>query len=370
MDEKTTILVTGVGNYWGAQVAARLLNSPGLARNDGQPALENAHVIGLDAKPPGIEINGLDFIQADVRNPLLSEVLKSEQVDFVCHLAYSDREKSSETAFDINVMSTMKLLGACAEAGIRKVVLRSSTAVYGARPGNPAFLTETHLLHGKESQGETRNLAEIETFCSGYHRQVPEIGLTILRFASIIGPTADTNMTRYLKQPYVPVLLGFNPLMQVIHERDVVDALVYALVNEVPGVFNVAAEGSPPLTKLIALAGKSTLPVLHWFAYWGNSLSNRQHALQSAWPIEPDYLRYTWVADLTRMREEMRFIPQYTAEEALREFASQQRQGKYMSEETAKALDEERLRDILERRRRMREQRVVSSDESNEGIVP
>jgi UDP-glucose 4-epimerase len=180
--------------------------------------------------------------------------------------------------------------------------------------------------------------------------------LTILRFSSIIGPVVESPFTRYLRQPVVPTLLGFNPLMQVIHETDVVAALLHAIDNDEPGVFNVAAEGIPPLAKLLALAGRNSMPVFHWFAYWSNPL------LHANWPVEPDYLRYPWVADLTKMREEMGFIPQYTAEEALREFASQQRLGKYKPEEPVSAKDEELLRDIMERRRRMKEQQAATTD--------
>jgi hypothetical protein len=55
------------------------------------------------------------------------------------------------------------------------------------------------------------------------------------------------------------------------------------------------------------------------------------------------------------MREELGFSPQYTMEEALREFAGEQRLRRYMPESAALAYDEERLRDTIERRRRARE---------------
>jgi UDP-glucose 4-epimerase len=355
MNDKKVVLVTGVSKYWGAQVATRLLDRSDSPIEDANQQLDRFHVIGIDGEPPKTEINGLDFIQTDVRNPLLLDLLRTENIDTVCHLVFDERSRPSEASFDLNVMGTMKLLGACAEAGVRKVVLRSSTAVYGAKPSNPAFLTEKHPLQGDKRQGAIGNLVEIEAFCNGFRRQVPDMLLTILRFSSIIGPDVDTRFTRYLKQPIVPTLLGFNPLMQVIHESDVVAAIINAIVNDKPGVFNVAAEGTPPLAKLLALAGRSSVPVLHLCAYWSKPL------LHGYWPVEVDYLRYPWVADLTRMRDEMGFIPQYTAVEALREFASQQRLGKYKPDEPVSAKDEELLRDIMERRRRMKEQQVTQA---------
>jgi UDP-glucose 4-epimerase len=261
-------------------------------------------------------------------------------------------------------MGTMKVLGACAEAGVRKVVLKSSMTVYGANPGNPAFITEQQPPQTGRSYGTTRNLVEIEAFCNGFRRQVPEMILTILRFASIIGPQADTPMTRFLKQPLAPVLLGFDPLMQVVHEKDVVEALVYALQNDVPGVFNVAAEGILPLSRLVALAAKVPIPVFHPFAYWGSDLMGMAGVSAGRhWPIEIDYLRYSWVGDLAKMREDLGFVPHYTAEEALREFAGEQRLQRYMPESAALAYDEERLRDTIERRKRSREITGESQDE-------
>ena len=284
------------------------------------------------------------------------DLLKSEKVDTVCHLVFAETMRPSEAAFDVNVMGTMKVLGACAEAGVRKVVLKSSTSIYGANPGNPSFITEQQEPQTGQTYGTTRNLVEIEAFCNGFRRQVPEMVLTILRFSSILGPQVDTPMTRFLKQPMAPVLLGFDPLMQVIHEKDVVGALIYAIQNDVPGVFNVAAEGILPLSRVVALASKVPIPVFHLFAYWGADLMGMAGVSAGRhWPIEIDYLRYPWVGDLTKMREDLGFVPGYTAEEALREFAGEQRLRRYMPESAALAYDEERLRDTIERRNRARE---------------
>jgi UDP-glucose 4-epimerase len=235
-------------------------------------------------------------------------------------------------------------------------VLKSSTMVYGAYPDNPAFLAEEHPISGSRAYGYSRDLVEIESFCNGFRRQVPEMALTILRFPGIIGPTADTPLTRFLKEPLAPVLMGFDPLMQVIHEQDVIDVVVHSVLNDLPGVFNIAADGIIPLRKLMTLAGKIPVPVFHLFAYWGNDLlGNVGVPTRRYLPIGLDYLRYPWVADLSKMHDAFGFLPRYTAEEALREFAGEMRLGHYKSDQPDLAFDEEILRDTLERRRRERE---------------
>ncbi len=338
MPRTKNVLITGVANQWGARLAATLCQR------------KNLHVIGIDTTQPAIPIDGLDFIQADIRNPLLLDLLNLEKVDTVYHLAFQESYRHSENTFDYNVIGTMKFLGACTEAGVRKIIFKSSTTVYGATHRNPAFITENRPIHGSRQYGYNRDLVEIESFLNGYQRQYPQITLTILRFAHILGPTVNTPMVRFLSDKMAPILLGFDPMMQIIHENDVQSAFLHVLDKDYPGPYNIAAEGILPLTKILGIVGKTPLPILHPLAYWSVSAAL---PLNEHFPIEPNYLRYRCVADLKLMHERLNFTPQYTAEEALREFAGQQRMRPYISE-SPHAYDEERLRDTIERRRRAR----------------
>jgi UDP-glucose 4-epimerase len=338
MSDRQVVVVTGVAGYWGARVATRLLEEPEL------------HVIGVDSQPPQEAITGLDFVQANVHNRLLVDLLASEHVHTICHLAFVESAEPDEEAFEFNVMGTMKVLAAAAKAGVHKIVLKSSTMVYGAHATNSAFLTEAHALKGSRTTGAIRDLIEIETFCQSFRRQSPHVNLTVLRFANIVGLTADTPMTRFLKNREAPVLLGFDPMMQIIHEDDAVNALAHAVLNDAPGVFNVTAEGPLHLSRLMALAGKLAVPMLHIVAYWGAGVGGGRFM-----PIELDYLRYRWVADLKKMREEFGFTPQYSPADTLREFAKEQRMKRYLGSPDALDLDEERLRAILAERQRTRE---------------
>jgi UDP-glucose 4-epimerase len=349
MAEKQVILVTGAVGYWGSRVAMRLMAEP------------VCQLIGLDTERPTLEIKGFDFVRADIRNPLLVELLKAERVDTLCHLAFVHSYQRSEAAFETNVMGTAKLLAACAEAGVRRVVLKSSTAVYGARATNPAFFTEESPLRGSRRYGYSRDFVEIETFCSVFRRRVPQMELTVLRFANIVGPGADTPMVRFLKQPWAPSLMGFDPMMQVIHEDDVVEALVHATLNDVPGVFNVAAEEVLPLSKIRGLVGKLPVAVLHPLAYWGVELMGGIGLpLGRYMPIEPNYLRFPWVGDLTRMHRDFGFEPLHTAEETLSEFARRARSAPYRSGSISETRAEEWLRDIIEQRRSARDGQALA----------
>jgi UDP-glucose 4-epimerase len=346
MDDSKIVLITGVSQFWGSEIAKALI------------ARDKFHVIGYDSTKPETEIDGLDFIQADIRNPLIVDLLKSEQVDTVCHVAFEESLRPNEASFDLNVMGTIKLFGACAEAGVRKIVFLSSTMVYGAHPDNPGFLLEDSPLRGDRKYGYNRDLVEIESFCNGFMRQFPQVILTILRFPGIIGPNADTPLTRFLTNPKAPILLGFDPMLQVIHEKDVISAITHVVTEDHPGVYNVAAEGIHPLLRMMRIAGKLPVPVFHLLAYWGiNAFSN---SIQKHWPIEPDYLRYRWVADVERMRTDLNWLPAYTAEEALREFAGIKKSGGETPTTPDLDYDMDRLRDTIERRQRERDMAAAS----------
>lgn len=337
MADERIIMVTGVAGYWGSRAAARLLEQ------------DNTHVIGIDSQVPATNVVGLDFIQADVRNPLLVELLQEEKVDAVLHLQFRESLSPSESALEQNVMGTAKLLGACTEANIKHVVLKSSLMVYGARPDNPMFLREDHPLNGPKKYGYLRDWIEMEKYAENFRAQNTDAVLSVLRFGHIVGPNVDSPMTRFLREEEAVTLLGFDPMVQIIHHEDVLSALVHVLGGKYPGTFNVAPEKGMPLWKTLGLAGKIPLPVLHPLAYWSVSLGGPRLA-----PMPLDYLRYPCMGDMQKMRDELQFTPQYTPEETVREIAAQQRVRKLFGKKSAQALDEDRLRDTIQRRKRAR----------------
>ncbi len=340
MADERVVLVTGVAGYWGSRAAERLLEQ------------ENLHVIGIDTETPSKTLDGLDFVQADVRNPLLLELLQEEKVEAILHLQFRETLTPSEAAFDQNVMGTAKLLGAAAQAGVDHVVMKSSIMVYGAQPDNPMFLREDHPMNGPKKYGYIRDWIECEKYAESFREQNPDATLTVLRFGHIVGARVDSPMTRFLKEEEAVTLMGFDPMLQVIHHDDVISALVHAVNGTYPGAFNVAPEKGMPLWKTLGLAGKIPLPVLHPIAYWSVSLGGPKLA-----PLPLDYLRYPCMGDMSKMQEELGFTPQFTPEETVRELASEQRVRKLFRKKSALEIDEDRLRDTLQRRKRARARR-------------
>lgn len=306
------ILVTGVSGRWGGLVARRLLAESGV------------HVLGIDRRVPEQPLAGLDFIQADVRNPLLGELMAAEEVDTVVHLAFRACQWRREEDFDSNVLGTMQIVGSCAEAGVRHIVLRSTMAVYGALPSHPMYLPEDWPLSHQAVYAYVRDAVEIEKFVQEFSVEYPEMAIAILRFAHVLGPELCSPLARLLNLPAAPVLMGFDPLLQVVDAVDAVEALVRAALGNVRGPVNVAAPGVLPLTAVVGMAGRPPLPVMHWWAYWGCALAASVPAVRRAlaWlPIEPDHLRYACTAELRRMASDLMLTPRYTATEVVERYA-------------------------------------------------
>jgi UDP-glucose 4-epimerase len=316
-------------------------------------------------EPPQLVRTGIDFIQADVRNPALNELLKAEAVHTVCHLKFFPANRPSAAASDLNVLGTAHLLNACAAASVSRVIIKSSTTLYGAHPDNPSFLHESAALRASRRYGYIKDLLEIEALCNVFRRQAPEIALTVLRFAAIVGPTADTPMTRLLRETWSPILLGFDPMVQIIHEADVVEALAHVAHNGVPGTYNVAADPAMPLSQIIGLAGKPPVPVFHPLVDLGvEAFRVSGLGFDRFAPIDPVYLRYSWVADLTGMRRKLGYLPRYTAQETLKQFATR---GHFESPSEFFAAQEDRLREAIERRRSFRDHSVTAEKGNKNG---
>ena len=112
----------------------------------------------------------------------------------------------------------------------------------------------------------------------------------------MLGPQTDHPVARYLARSVVPTLMGYDPLIQFVHEDDVVNVLEQATLAPHPGVFNVVAPGVAPLSVLLRSAGKRTLPVPHPFLHRVRAFPSRAQTGDAPAGFY-DYLRYLWVAD-------------------------------------------------------------------------
>jgi UDP-glucose 4-epimerase len=306
----TTVVVTGIGGRLAQMVAGALAGQA------------DVRVVGVDRAPAEPPLPGIGSRVSNMRGQALLELLREVGANVVVHLAQFGEERAApgrEAAVRGNVITTMELLGACATAGVRRAVLRSSTLAYGARHDLPALSAESAPLHRPSRPGLTRDYVEIERFATDFAQKRSELSIVALRCAGLAGGGVSSPLSRYLAQPMPRTLLGFDPRVQALHPADAAVAFALAaLADGVSGAFNIAADGPLTLTHAILLAGRRPLPIPGPI-FDAAGLLGGAAGLTGALPFDPGFLRYSCIADTRRAREELGWLPQHSAEDALRE---------------------------------------------------
>ena len=218
----------------------------------------------------------------------------------------------------------MHVLNACRERPVRKFVLWSQTLLYGASPVNPNFLSELHPLRGNSESRYLRDKIEAEGAVKRFAQQMPGTIVTTLRVAPILGPTVHNYLTQFLGRRLVPRLMGYDPLMQFVHEVDALAAFKLAVMRDCPGVYNIVGDGVLPLSTVVHLAGRVGVPVPDPVAYPLASLLWAAQLLEAP-PMFLDYLRWICIADGDKAQQKLRFRPAFTTREAVLDYAGAQR---------------------------------------------
>jgi UDP-glucose 4-epimerase len=226
---------------------------------------------------------------------------------------------------DINVIGSLQLLSACEKTDtIRTIVIRGSAGVYGAEPHAPQFFGEEMTRLFPLRTRFQRDVGEIENYFENYSRRHPQVTCTMLRYQPAIGPSVDTQITRYLSRPVVPTYMGFDPRLQFVHEDDAVEALVAAVRRPVRGAVNVAGEGTIGLTRMVRMAGKPTVPVASPFFGAVVGAGKRLGLTESFSDDFARLLRYGRGVDTRRLVEEVGFRPAYSTVAAVEDYLSKQ----------------------------------------------
>ncbi len=325
-----TVLVTGVSRDLGQRFACQLAQSSEVTR-----------VIGVDVTPPRRDLGEVSFIRADIRNPVIAKVIVREQVDTVVHMSVLPGGGSAgggrSAAKEFNVIGTMQLLAACQQApDLEHLVVKSSTAFYGSSSRDPAMFTED-MNARRLGGGFPKDVTDVEAYVRGFARRRPDVRVTMLRAAPAVGPGLTTPLTSYFRLPVIPTVLGFDPRMQFLGDRDLLGVLQHATLSDVAGTFNVAGDGVLMLSQAIRRLGRPSVP-LPAFALSSVGSAVRQMRRADFSPEQVALLTYGRGVDTTRMREVLGFQPSCSTEEAFGEFAASLEPG-LVSERRVRAVE-------------------------------
>jgi UDP-glucose 4-epimerase len=246
------ILITGLDTFWGARAAAALENDPDVET-----------ILGMGTGAPPVALERTEYIKADQSYTLVSRIVRATAVDTIVHtfLVLDSTQMSSRKLHEANVIGTMNLLAAAGAPGssVRHLVLKSSTLYYGSNPRDPQCFSEDMAPVRRPHSSLERSIAEVEALVKDFALDNPDVVVTILRFANVLGADLSTPISRNLGKGVLPVIAGFDPLVQFVEEQDVVRALEMVTLCRIPGVYNVAGAGTLPWSEVARIAGARVL---------------------------------------------------------------------------------------------------------------
>ena len=235
---------------------------------------------------------------------------------------------------------------------LKRVVMKSTTAVYGSDPTDPSIFPEDVGPSSHPKTGYAKDAWEVENYARSFGRRRSDVELTILRFANFIGPQIDTPLTRYFSLPAVPTAFGFDPRIQLLHEDDAIEVLYRATREPHPGTFNVSGEGVVYLSQALRLAGKVAVPILTPFMNLVAS-AVRQTGVVDFSPEQIHFLQWGRVGDVNRLKTKFGYTPRHTTQQALEDFIQRRKLARVFTHEQAEQWEKD-LYEFLARRRRTR----------------
>lgn len=302
--------IVGSEGWLGRALTDRLSNDPSIER-----------IVRIDLKPPRESRPRSLFRRIDLTRPSadqeLADVLLVEKVDTLVHLAYFHTPiPNASYAHELEAIGTLHMLSAAATSGVKRLVVQSTTAVYGAHRKNPQLLTEKHPPRGAANSRFITDKVEAERQVQRFAADTPDVEVSILRFAPVVGPHASNLFQTWLTGSFAPTVAGFDPLVQALHEDDAVEALEAAVRKGPRGVFNVAPSGVLPLSTALRLCGTLAVPLPMPVA--AAALKGLRSAGLTPTPASMlCYLQYVWVADGSLFEETVGFKPGHTTREAI-----------------------------------------------------
>jgi len=297
------VVITGICGRLGRRLARRLHR------------VRPVH--GLDRRPFPDKPKDVEHHEIDLRRKKARDIFRRGDVGALVHLGVMhDPRGGSEDHHTWNVLGFQKLLDYVRQYDVPKLVLVSSANVYGPRPDNPQFLTEEAPLLAASAFSDMRDLVELDMLAQSFFWKYPRTETVILRPTHILG-TVHNAPSNYLRLKVVPTLMGFDPMMQVVHQDDMVQAILLSLQPGIRGIFNIA--GPPPvsLSQGLSILGRPTLPLPHTVARLGIDRLWRWRMTSFPAP-ELDFIRYVCMVDDSRARQVLGYSPRFDVEQTLR----------------------------------------------------
>jgi len=300
---RPAVAITGISGNLGRVVAKRLHRSE--------------RIIGIDSRPFAGRPKDLELHALDLRKKKCEDIFRKEPIKALVHMALTHGPRTTGDQHAKNVLGTTNVLEYCARHGVKKVVVLSSGGVYGPSPDNSNFLTEDAPLMAAARFPEIRDLIEADMFAQSFFYRHPDIETVILRPVQIVGPTIRNAASHYLRLKHPWTLMGFDPVLQLIHAEDVALAIQRVLEPGIRGVYNIVGPGEVPLSQILRELGRSPIPIPH-FAARPLLRTLFRYGVIDFPPGDLDFLQYLCAIDGSRAVTDWGFKPKVGLRETIR----------------------------------------------------
>jgi UDP-glucose 4-epimerase len=277
------------------------------------PRSETEKIVNLDVRPPATPRPKTEFVEGDVRDFAATRaLLERQEPDALIHLAFLLNPIHDEARmYDIDVNGTEAVLRAASEAGVRHVLVTSSATAYGAFPDNPVPITEDWPVRGAPDFSYARHKTEADRLCQLWAGAHPDRVMTIVRPCIVLGPNVDNYISRsWRNSSFFPIIDGVDQEFQLIHEDDVVSALIGLLDAKAGGAFNLAGDGTMTWRESAELVGTKTREM---------KMKTLKRIYGLAWKLRAprveapagnaDFIRYPWIVSTEKLRSEIGWEP-------------------------------------------------------------
>jgi UDP-glucose 4-epimerase len=303
MSSRPVVVLTGISGHLGRVVAKHLHRI--------------AHVVGIDRRPFLEQVKDIEHVQTDLRKKKVEDVFRKHDVQAIIHMGIMhDPRMSAEDHHSFNVLGTTRVLECATKFRVKKLVLLSSANVYGPSPENSNFLHEDAPLMAASRFPSVRDLIEVDMLAHAFFWKTPSTETVVLRPVHIVGPSIRNAPSNYLRLTRPISVLGFDPMVQLIHAEDVARALVEAIRPGPKGVYNLVGAGEAPLSQVFRLLDRKPIPLPLPMA---RALVARLFKLRLSNfpPEELDHIQFLCMVDGSRWAGERQWKPSFSMHQTI-----------------------------------------------------
>ena len=297
-------LITGGSGYIGGRLTDELS-----ARE------ETEKVVDVDLRPPPRTWPKHEFVKADIRDRnQMRDLLERNEIDALLHFAFVlNPIRDEDRMYDIDVNGTQAVLQAAADAGVKQVIQTSSATAYGAFPDNPKPIAEDWPVRGAPDFSYAKHKADSDRIAQLWALENPDSVMTIVRPSIVFGPSVDNYILRAIQNnPFIPILDGVDEEFQLVHEDDVVSALIALLDGKHAGAFNLAGDGLLTWGRAAEIIGKKTRNISLKNMKRFNNAMLKLHVPRTEAPAgNLDFIRYPWVVSTEKLKSTAGWQPKY-----------------------------------------------------------